>query len=468
MKSFFRVFKLLTLFVILVDFLCFQLALMMAYSLWMAFPWHGNWQYFSEYSMILWILPPIGIAVFAAVGLYKPEMGVIGVEEQSLIFKATWIIYFAVFAITFFYREVEFSRVATFYSVFISTALVTVERFYFRRYFEWLHRKGLGIRRALIYGAGYHGQRLERWIRQSPKLGVVVEGFLDDEIERLTKVPESPTCLGGLSDLSKWVKKKKIEVVYLAHRKLEENRIVEIIQKCREIGVECWVIPALYRFHVERVIFTNIGGIPLVGFREGFGRKWYFVLKRFLDVGLTLLLAPLAVALGLVIAVGIRLTSRGPIFFKQQRVGYGSKKFTVFKFRTLRKEAKQRDRVSPELRKERQEATAFGAFLRRTGLDEIPQFINVLRGEMSLVGPRPEMPFLVEKYGPLERERLTVKPGITGLWQISEDRKRLLIHENMDYDLYYLDHLGFNLDLAILVKTVMTIFTRIPERRESP
>jgi len=96
-----------------------------------------------------------------------------------------------------------------------------------------------------------------------------------------------------------------------------------------------------------------------------------------------------------------------------------------------------------------------------SGLDEIPQLFNVLKGEMSLVGPRPEMPFLVEKYGPLEKERLTVQPGITGLWQISEDRKRLLIHENMDYDLYYMENMGFNLDLAILLKTFFAVFKRI-------
>jgi lipopolysaccharide/colanic/teichoic acid biosynthesis glycosyltransferase len=103
----------------------------------------------------------------------------------------------------------------------------------------------------------------------------------------------------------------------------------------------------------------------------------------------------------------------------------------------------------------------FQRFLRRSGLDEIPQIINVLKGDMSMIGPRPEMPFIVKGYGSLERERLTVKPGITGLWQISEDRKRLLIHENMDYDLYYIEHLSFNLDLAILMQTVFVVLKRL-------
>lgn len=135
----------------------------------------------------------------------------------------------------------------------------------------------------------------------------------------------------------------------------------------------------------------------------------------------------------------------------------------MLKFRTLRP-ASRKDEVSPELQKGSKKLNPFFALLRRTGLDELPQLINVLRGEMSIVGPRPEMPFIVDKYGPLERERLNIKPGITGLWQISKERKKLFIHENMDYDLYYVEHLSFNLDLAILVKTIWTVLSRIFER----
>ena len=133
----------------------------------------------------------------------------------------------------------------------------------------------------------------------------------------------------------------------------------------------------------------------------------------------------------------------------------------MVKFRTLSKDAPS-ESPSPELEGGSGRAVApFASFLRRTGLDELPQIFNVLRGDMSLVGPRPEMSFLVEKYSLLERERLLVKPGITGMWQISEDRKKKLIHESIDYDLYYVEHIGFNLDLAILMKTVLVMLRRM-------
>ena len=462
MKHFSSNFRMLSVFVSLLDFLSFNASLLIGYWLWIAFRWHGNFQPFSVYSMILWILPPVGLIVFKAVGLYKPEMGVIGVQEQSLIFKAIWITYLIIFALSFFYRGVSFSRLATFYSIFISLFFISIERFLIRRFFEWLNRKGIAVRHAVIYGAGYHGQRLERWIRQSPQLGIRVIGFLDDAVDRLVKKPVAPPWIGYLADLQKIAAKKNLEMVFVAHPKLEENKVVEIFQLCRDLRLECWAIPSLYQFYVERAQFQNIGGIPLVGFREGFGRRSYVAVKRVLDVGIASVMLILTLPLWLFLSAALWITSGPPIFFHQIRIGKNNKRFVLYKFRTLRS-GTRKDEISPELRKEKKMTTPFAAFLRRSGLDELPQLINVLRGDMSLVGPRPEMPFIVDKYGSIERERLTVKPGLTGLWQISEDRKRLLIHENMDYDLYYVENMGFNLDLAICVKTFWTVLKRFLE-----
>lgn len=457
-----QAYRLATIVIAVLDFFCLQIALLIGYWLWITFPWHGNYQFFSEFSLILWILPPIGIVVFKAVGLYKPEMGVIGVQEQSLIFKAIWIVYIIAFAFSFFYREIEFSRLATFYSIFFAIFLISLERFFARHLFIWLNQKGAVARQALIFGAGYHGQRLERWIRQSPQLGIRVVGYLDDEIERLVKKPESPPWLGTLSDLAAIAPKKKIALLFIAHRKLEESRVVEIFLHCRSLGIQCWAIPSLYQFHVERAQLQNIGGIPLLGFRGHFGLRSYLVVKRVLDILISSILIILTLPLSVLIALGIVAEKDGPLFFRQIRVGLNGKKFNMIKFRTMKGGVKKDD-ISPELKKDAKAISPFRAFLRKSGFDELPQMINVLRGDMSLVGPRPEMPFIVEKYGPLEKERLTVKPGITGLWQISEDRKRLLIHENMDYDLYYVEHFGFNLDLAIMVKTILTVLKRILE-----
>lgn len=447
--------------VVLLDFLCFQLSLVIGYWLWIAYPWHGNYQSFAAFALILWILPPTAVFVFKAVGLYKPEMGVMGVQEQSLIFNGVWLVYVMIFAMSFFYRGVSFSRLATFYSFFISLILISFERYLIRQCFEWLYQKEIGVRYAVIYGAGHQGQRLERWIRQSPKLGIRVAGFLDDDTDRLTKKPEALPLLGGIAEIGRIAAEQKASLLFVAHRGLEETRILDIFQHCREHGIECWVIPSLYRFHVERIRFMNIGGIPLVGFSESFSWRSYFFIKRILDVilsaGFFVFLLPVALAITLL----IRMTSKDQdVFFKQVRVGLRGKPFTMYKFRTLSKNYSQSG-ISPELGAEAGSITPFAAFLRRSGLDEIPQLWNVLKGDMSLIGPRPEMPFITEHYGPLEKERLTIRPGITGLWQISDDRKRLMIHENMDYDLYYVENLSFSLDLAIMLKTVLIIVRRM-------
>lgn len=439
------------------DYLAMSGALLIGYWLWVAFPWHGNYQPLSAYAWLVVLLPIVGIWIFYSVGLYKPETGIMGVEEQSLIFKAIWILYAGGFALTFFYREITFSRLATLYSVFIAIALVSIERFLIRHYSSWLNQKDFGARNVLIYGAGHQGQRLERWIRQSPNLGLKVLGYLDDDIETLVKVPTQPPILGGFEDLAHFVKNRGAEMLVIAHKNLEDEDIVGIFQSCRELGIQCWLIPSLYEFHVEHARLLHIGGIPLVGFREGVAKGPYLLIKRILDLVGVSLLVVLCMPLFIAIYITLKVSSKEPVFFKQIRVGKDGKKFTMIKFRTLKSTG---DAVSPELKGESQ-FLPFGKFLRQSGLDELPQLFLVLKGDMSLIGPRPEMPFIVEQYGPLEKERLTVKPGITGLWQISEDRKKILIHENMDYDLYYIERISFNLDFAILIKTIFTVLNRI-------
>lgn len=445
------------LFSALFDALSLGAALILGYWLWVMFPWHGNYQPFWDYVLLIFVLIPLGLWIFSSVGLYKSEVGILGIEEQCLILKGIWVLYTLSFAITFFYRDIAFSRLATLYSIVFAILFVSVERYSLRRLFSWLNQHGLGVRNAVIYGAGYQGQRLERWVRQSPKLGIKVIGYLDDEIQKLVKKPHR-SLLGGFEDLGNVLKEKNVEILFITNRSLDEESVIGIFQKCRDLGLQCFVIPSLYQFHVEYAQLFNIGGIPLMGFRQGVTRGYYPVIKRGLDLVLGSFLLLLALPLMLMMAAAMKKASRQSVFFKQTRIGKDGKPFTMLKFRTLKSEG---DAISPELKEEKAVFLPFGKFLRKSGLDELPQLFHVIKGEMSLIGPRPEMPFIVEKYGPLERERLTAKPGITGLWQISEDRKKLLIHENMDYDLYYIERLGFNLDLAILFHTGWTVLKRL-------
>jgi lipopolysaccharide/colanic/teichoic acid biosynthesis glycosyltransferase len=198
--------------------------------------------------------------------------------------------------------------------------------------------------------------------------------------------------------------------------------------------------------------FVDLDGIILnvVGYPE---RNWHYeAAKRPFDFLCALAIIAMTLPVWLVVALAIHFDSPGPILFRQKRVGVGGRTFEMFKFRSMQTNAPQYG-FSPKQSHDPR-ITRTGRFLRRTSLDELPQLLNVLRGDMSLVGPRPEMPFIVERYTALQRQRLAVRPGITGLWQLSADRSEL-IHENIQYDLYYITHRSFFMDCAVLIHTLL-------------
>ncbi len=201
----------------------------------------------------------------------------------------------------------------------------------------------------------------------------------------------------------------------------------------------------------------QIGQIPLIQ-EESESSKPYLRFKRYVDLLFGVVCLGVLWPLFLIIALGIKIDSKGAVFFRHKRVGLNGQIFEMVKFRTMFEEVNPYA-INP-LRQDDPRITRFGRYLRKTSLDELPQIFNVFRGDMSFVGPRPEMPFIVAEYNEFHKQRLMVKPGITGLWQLSGDRKKA-IHENMDYDLYYIRNLSFSLDLSILLGTLIFAFKGI-------
>ena len=199
----------------------------------------------------------------------------------------------------------------------------------------------------------------------------------------------------------------------------------------------------------------KIGNIPIFSESDENQNGTYLRVKQTIDFFTSLLLLIMFVPLFILFALLIKIDSKGPVFFKQDRIGKDGKIFTIYKFRSMNCDAEPYE-VNP-LDYNDARITRFGRFLRKTSLDEIPQLINVLKGEMSLVGPRPEMPLIASTHTDFHRERLKIMPGITGLWQLSGDRRKA-IHENMEYDLYYKNNMSFFLDLAILLETLIFAF----------
>jgi exopolysaccharide biosynthesis polyprenyl glycosylphosphotransferase len=248
-----------------------------------------------------------------------------------------------------------------------------------------------------------------------------------------------------------------VDEVYVAISNINNEKLIEILDDLKERNIKASFVPNLYKVFVHNVRIDKIGEIPVV-FEEEEIEPVYLRFKRYLDLFLALALLIILLPIFLIILIAIKMESKGSAIFIHDRVGKGGRIFKLYKFRTMYKDTNPYS-VNP-IDQDDPRITKVGRFLRKTSLDEIPQIFNILKGEMSFVGPRPEMPFIVEQYNELHRERLKVIPGITGLWQLSGDRKKA-IHENMDYDLYYKKHVSFFLDLAILIETLIFAFRGI-------
>ena len=246
----------------------------------------------------------------------------------------------------------------------------------------------------------------------------------------------------------------EISDLFLADPQMAASRHVEIASLAASLGIQLSEVgamrpgdrpgPSSVRYMDGLIVQSFFGG-------KTAGLQAYELFKRAVDLALALLIVAAIFPLFVAIAVWIKLSSAGPVFFKQERVGRWSKPFKMYKFRSMYTTAPKYGR-SPEDDQDPR-ITPAGRLLRKTSLDELPQLLNVIRGEMAMVGPRPEMPYVVEEYTAYETQRLRVAPGITGFWQLSADRK-YVIHKSMEYDLYYIEHRGFFLDLAVMLHTV--------------
>src|SRR5579864_1663214 len=320
-----------------------------------------------------------------------------------------------------------------------------------------MHARGLGNERVLIYGAGTTGRRVFSTLRRSPRLGFEPVLFVDDDPEkagtsifemgyerrRCAPVVKGPVCKELLIEY-------EIDSIIVAAPSIGREHFVHVVNKAFDAGVRLSFVPSHFLASDSLVNYQDIDGVLLASFGKSAKKTGYEVIKRGIDIVVATICLILGSPVLLLLATIVRLDSPGPALFKQKRVGRGGTLFEMYKFRSMHIDASGSD-YSPQTQNDPR-ITRFGRFLRRTSLDELPQLLNVLWGNMSLVGPRPEMPFIVNEYGDKERQRLQVKPGLTGLWQLSGDRA-FLIHENIEYDLYYIQHRNLFMDLAVLLHT---------------
>jgi exopolysaccharide biosynthesis polyprenyl glycosylphosphotransferase len=420
---------------------------------------------YSAYFPLAILLTILTIGIFRFEGLYKPVRGRSFWDELYTLLNGTTTAILLIMAITFFWRPLVFSRAMYVYAAFLIVALLTIERLILRLVRARLRKRGIGVDRVLIVGAGEVGRALMRNFVAQPELEYHVVGFVDDDPEKNQTDIGRFKALGDLAQLPRLLKELQVDEVIVTLPWTVRDKIIAIMNLCQRYNVSAKIVPDLFQLSLSRVAIDAVGGIPLIALREPRLGMVDDVIKRVMDLFFGFLLFLVAAIPMLIIAILIKLDSPGPILFRQKRIGRYGQEFIAYKFRSMREGAEQEQAALNDLNEARgplfkirddPRRTRVGRWIRRMSLDELPQLWNVLRGEMSLVGPRPPMPNEVEQYQEWHKRRLDVRPGITGLSQVS-GRSDLTFDETAMLDIYYIENWSPWLDLAILFKTIPTV-----------
>jgi exopolysaccharide biosynthesis polyprenyl glycosylphosphotransferase len=437
----------------------------------------GQAQMYYELSALI---AAVCLVTFHAFGMYSPVKSLLNMEEFKAVAKSTVVSFLVLFVLLIFLRATKQDPQGWLYAVLVPIhkqfdldintntisrltvvlifvlilCAMTLSRFISFKVIQRLHERGIGNRNVLIYGAGETGSTLQRKFMLVPTLGLNLVGFADDDPAKIGTRVNRSTVLGSFTDLERLTAEHKLSEVFVAMPEAPEERVMAVLSELQRLGVAWRIVPRFHHLMSFKVRLETLDSVPLITRADPRPSFLGQMVKRALDLVLSTLVLLISAPIFVITAIAIKRQSPGPVFFRQTRVGKDGKPFRMIKFRTMHHHLSG-DAPTPRSSGDPR-ITNIGRWLRRFSLDELPQLINVLKGEMSIVGPRPEMQFIVDQYGPLDRERLRAKPGLTGLWQISYARQ-MAIHDNLDYDLYYIEHQSFLLDLVIIALTVFAV-----------
>jgi exopolysaccharide biosynthesis polyprenyl glycosylphosphotransferase len=452
------------------DILLINLAVAVAYWIRYDLQWiravaEYNYVSFWDYIPASLGLTALLLIVFQLDGLYRRRRGQSWMAEFPIILRGTLIGIALLIVFFFLYRPYFYSRLLLVYSGALIVVLLTCSRMVWDWIWGRLRRRGVGVDRLLIVGLGQVGRAIMRGVMVRPDLGYEIVGFVDDDPGKATDGIGPFRGLGDIAALSSVIREQRIDEVIVTLPWQYHRTIMNIVDNCERQNVRARIVPDLFQISLNRMDIDDINGIPLLGFRRVSIKGWNLAVKRAIDVIVSsaglFLLAPVMAC----ISLAIKLGSHGPVLFAQTRVGKGGRPFVALKFRSMREGADQeisqladRNEATGPIFKIRQDprVTAVGRFIRRLSLDELPQLYNILRGEMSLIGPRPPIPAEVNQYKEWHRERLAVSPGLTGLWQVS-GRSDVTFDEMVLMDIYYIENWSLWLDFRIMFRTIPTV-----------
>ena len=422
-----------------------------------------------EYWQLALIVPWLWLPFLALEGLYDLDRLSWSFAEISRIAKALALGVVGVIILTFAVKLPGLSRWWLLVAWLLSVALVFFGRLIVQRVLSNLRRRGKMLYRTLVVGTNAEALRIVTVLGKTYAHGILPIGCLssptEDAREEEMCAADVP-CLGLAEDIADVVHKHDVDTVVIASSAFDHDVIAGMISELRQTPVRVHISSGLFEVLTARVFVREVAGVPLITIKRLGFTALNRVLKRAFDILVSLVLIVIGSPLWIALAVAIKVTSAGPVFYRQERVGRGGACFRMFKYRSMVADADSLRDVLDEdneadgpIFKMRNDprVTSVGRFMRKFSLDEFPQLINVFIGDMSLVGPRPPLPSETEQYGQRHWRRMEVPPGMTGLWQVS-GRSDLSFDEMVRLDLFYIENWSLMFDIALILRTVPAVF----------
>ncbi|MBE6489250.1 MAG: undecaprenyl-phosphate glucose phosphotransferase [Methanobrevibacter sp.] len=454
--------RLLNVILVLVDVLVVVASL--ACSFWLRFhttlfgPIGGHLSLQSYLLFLVFAVIPTYLILYFAFGLYKPRRTYKNIfSEATQIIKVNIIAFFVLVSILFIINQPNFSRILLFLLALISTFIGIIERFVIRSFLKRIRINNRNLKHILIVGDNDLAYSFAEKIQNNPYLGFSVNGFLGRSEHIGMKIAGSEV-IGSFKELDDVLDKNNFDRVVLAIPLKYYYKINELVESCERVGIKAEIIPDYIRYFPAQPSVDMIEDIPIINIRYvPLDDEFNKFLKYSSDYIISIIAIIITSPIMILTAIAIKLTSRGPIIFKQERIGHNGKPFMMYKFRSMKVQDPSEEK-SEWTTKDDPRKTLVGNFIRKTSIDELPQFFNVLKGDMSVVGPRPERPYFVDQFKkdvPKYMVKHQVRPGITGWAQIHGCRGDTSIKKRIEYDIEYVENWHMGLDLAIMIKTAL-------------
>ena len=415
----------------------------------------------EDYLSLLFFVLVVWIGTFHLNGLYHRFYS--RRKEIWTLFKATFVALMILVFITFFFKRTEFSRLVFLYFGLISFLVIALSRTFLKGYFISLQRRHLSLDRVLIVGTRELAQKVAETIQIHPELGLTVIGLLGRGAQKTGTRVQGIEVLGLYEDIDQVIRDHQVNLVIFAMPLMAQQKLEDLLSRIRDEMVDIKIVPDVYRLISLRGGVEEFEGLPFINLRESPMVGLNRVLKRTVDIVLAALGLIFFSPLFILIALAVKLSSPGPVFYRQVRMGLDGRIFEMLKFRSMVVQAEEG--TGPVwTQKGDPRRTGVGRMIRRLSLDELPQLMNVLRGEMSLVGPRPERPELIDRFKakiPNYMLRHKMKAGMTGWAQIHGWRGNTSLEKRIEFDIYYIENWSMFLDYKILLKTLWKgVFSR--------